>query len=74
MDRADDNSYTLHRHLIGYVLHHVDVSAVDFVRRAAMVGISNGNTHDDKEIVYVNRYDWVSVVNYHFFGFPSISF
>jgi hypothetical protein len=57
----------LNRRLIGYVLHHADVSAVDFVRRAAMVGISNGNTHSDKEIVYVGRYDWVrdkSLVNW----------
>lgn len=43
---------------IGYVVYHSDVSPIEFVRRAADVGISNRNDHDDKEIVYVNRYDW----------------
>jgi hypothetical protein len=43
---------------IGYVVYHSDVSPIEFVRRAAAVGISNRNDHDDKGIVYVNRYDW----------------
>lgn len=41
---------------------HVPLSSSSFLRLAVewydQVGISNGNNHSDKGIVYVNRYDW----------------
>lgn len=43
---------------IGYILHHIDVSPIEYLDRACKVGISNGNGHDDRGIVYINRYDW----------------
>ncbi|DBA05191.1 TPA: hypothetical protein N0F65_005041 [Lagenidium giganteum] len=42
-----------------FVCYHEDADARDLVRRAANVGISNMQTHEDKRVVYVNRYDWV---------------
>ncbi|KAF9043934.1 hypothetical protein BJ165DRAFT_1528514 [Panaeolus papilionaceus] len=42
---------------IGFVVHHESVSAVEYLKRAAGVGINHNNTVDDG-IVYVNRYDW----------------
>ncbi|KAF8148413.1 hypothetical protein B0H34DRAFT_263015 [Crassisporium funariophilum] len=56
-DSGNNNDGSKHWH-IAYVLHHEDVSPVEFVRRASRVGISNNNKHSDKDIVYVNRYDW----------------
>ncbi|KAF8076965.1 hypothetical protein FPV67DRAFT_440756 [Lyophyllum atratum] len=44
---------------IGYVLHHEDVSPVEYVLRASKVSFStNRIDRPDKAIVYVNRYDW----------------
>jgi hypothetical protein len=43
---------------IGYVCHHVEMDGADLLRRAAIVGPSLVNNHPDREIVYVNRYDW----------------
>ncbi|KAL2642106.1 hypothetical protein R1flu_009693 [Riccia fluitans] len=43
---------------IGYVCHHEDVDGVDVLRQVAKVGISNANNHKNRDIVYVNRYDW----------------
>ena len=60
-DESSDHSYTRDRRLIGYVLHHVDVSPVEYVHRASKVGISNGNKHSDECIIYIGRYDWVCV-------------
>jgi hypothetical protein len=44
---------------VGFVVHHESVSPLELLKRAAAVGISHGQTHADKDIVYVNRYDWV---------------
>ncbi|KAJ3264484.1 hypothetical protein HK104_006465 [Borealophlyctis nickersoniae] len=52
------NSGTTGSYQAGFICHHESVSATDLVRRAAAIGISNGNNHPDREIVYVNRYDW----------------
>ncbi|CAM6086589.1 unnamed protein product [Calypogeia fissa] len=43
---------------LGYVCHHVDVNGPDLLRRAAIVGVSYQNDHADRDVVYVNRYDW----------------
>ena len=43
---------------LGYVCHHADVDGADLLRRAAVVGVSLANDHADRDIVYVNRYDW----------------
>lgn len=43
---------------LGYVCHHVDADGPDLLRRAALVGVSLANEHADRDIVYVNRYDW----------------
>ena len=42
----------------GFVVHHEDLSGQELLDRCAKIGISNGQTHDDHNIVYVNRYDW----------------
>lgn len=60
-ESINDNSYTRDRRMIGYVLHHADVSPIEYIHRASKVGISNGNKHRDKGIVYIGRYDWVDV-------------
>ncbi|KAF8076975.1 hypothetical protein FPV67DRAFT_1777345 [Lyophyllum atratum] len=56
-DREPQDDNTEHWH-IGYILHHEDVSPVEYVLRASKVGMSNHNDHPDRAIVYVNRYDW----------------
>ncbi|KAL3690640.1 hypothetical protein R1sor_004291 [Riccia sorocarpa] len=43
---------------VGYVCYHEEVSGIDVLRQAAKVGISNSNNHNNRDIVYVNRYDW----------------
>lgn len=43
---------------IGYVCHHVETDGAQLLRRAAIVGPSLVNDHPDREIVYINRYDW----------------
>ncbi|XP_024401681.1 uncharacterized protein [Physcomitrium patens] len=43
---------------IGFVCHNVDVDGADLLLRAAVVGASLSNDHQDREIVFVNRYDW----------------
>ncbi|KAL3699103.1 hypothetical protein R1sor_017125 [Riccia sorocarpa] len=43
---------------VGYVCYHEDVSGIDVLRQAAKVGISGANNHENRDIVYVNRYDW----------------
>lgn len=55
-DGSGDNGYTDYDPL-GYVLHHADVSAVDYVRRAG----NAGESHNDKEIVYIR--DWVCITS-----------
>ncbi|KAF8798691.1 hypothetical protein BYT27DRAFT_7203284 [Phlegmacium glaucopus] len=59
VEEEDGSAPTGHflKRQIAYVLHHEDVSAIEYVCRASLVGISR-NKHDDKGIVYVNRYDW----------------
>ncbi len=44
--------------LVGYVIHHADEDATEMLKECAKVGMSNAQTHDNKNIVYVNRYDW----------------
>ncbi|KAG6555789.1 hypothetical protein Mapa_003030 [Marchantia paleacea] len=43
---------------IGYVCYHESVNGLDILRQAAKVGISNSNDHENRDVVYVNRYDW----------------
>ncbi|KAL2630035.1 hypothetical protein R1flu_014721 [Riccia fluitans] len=43
---------------IGYVCYHEDVNGVEILRQAAKVGISNANNHENRDIVFINRYDW----------------
>jgi hypothetical protein len=50
---------------VGFVVHHESVSPLELLKRAAAVGISHGQTHADKGIVYVNRYDWVPHLSSH---------
>ena len=57
---ASTQSYTHHR-MISYILHHAKISPIEYVYHASRVGISNGNNHRDEGIIYVGRYDWVSV-------------
>ncbi|GLB42215.1 hypothetical protein LshimejAT787_1102300 [Lyophyllum shimeji] len=52
------DTYNAKQRLVGYVLHHEDVSPVEYVLRAAKVGMSDLNQHPDRGIVYINRYDW----------------
>lgn len=40
---------------VGYVFHHKEYSGKDLLQRAAKIGINN---HEDKEVIYVNRYDF----------------
>lgn len=54
-----DSSDGTYKQALGYILHHTDVSSTEYVKRASNVGMSLHNKHSDKEIVYVNRYDWV---------------
>ncbi|KAJ3031917.1 hypothetical protein HDV00_008088, partial [Rhizophlyctis rosea] len=53
---------------VGWVVYHEDVDPVECMRRCAFVnkdrGISNGNQHVDKGVIYINRYDW----GYHWAG------
>jgi len=43
---------------VGFVVHHADVSGTDLLKRAATVGISHNQRHENNDVVYVNRYDW----------------
>ncbi|KAL2631454.1 hypothetical protein R1flu_016140 [Riccia fluitans] len=43
---------------VGYVCYHEDFKGLDVVREAAGVGVSLANDHENRNIVYVNRYDW----------------
>ncbi|KAL3701534.1 hypothetical protein R1sor_019556 [Riccia sorocarpa] len=43
---------------VGYVCHHEDFDGLNVVREAAKVGRSLANDHENRNIVYVNRYDW----------------
>ncbi|KAJ3336401.1 hypothetical protein HDU93_002901 [Gonapodya sp. JEL0774] len=47
---------------VGWIVYHESVNLGDAVVRASRIttrdAISNGNTHPDKGVVYVNRYDW----------------
>jgi len=45
-------------YVAGFVVHHQDVSAQELLDRCKKVGISNNQGHEDKKIVYINRYDW----------------
>ncbi|KAF0978876.1 hypothetical protein FDP41_001946 [Naegleria fowleri] len=42
----------------GFIIHHEDISGKELLERCATVGISLAQSHEDKQIVYVNRYDW----------------
>lgn len=53
-----DGVETEKKHPVGFIFHHEDTSAAEYVRRASLVGMNNRNTTDDG-IVYINRYDWV---------------
>lgn len=45
--------------LVGFIVYNNDVAdPVQIIKRCAKVGISNKQNHEDKSIVYVNRYDW----------------
>jgi hypothetical protein len=50
---------------VGFVVHHESESPLELLKRAAAVGISHGQTHTDKDIVFVNRYDWVHSRTHH---------
>ncbi|KXS13344.1 hypothetical protein M427DRAFT_136544 [Gonapodya prolifera JEL478] len=55
--REDDGMF------VGWVVHHENVDPGEVVVRASRVGpsgggISNGNGHTDKSVLYINRYDW----------------
>ncbi|KAL3701535.1 hypothetical protein R1sor_019557 [Riccia sorocarpa] len=43
---------------VAYVCYHANFKGLDIVREAAKVGVSVANNHKNKNIVYVNRYDW----------------
>ncbi|KAI8808011.1 hypothetical protein BJ742DRAFT_810513 [Cladochytrium replicatum] len=44
--------------LVGWVMCHEDFDPLDVVKRVALVGKSLGNGHDDRNVKYINRYDW----------------
>ena len=59
---------------VGFIVYHQDVSATDYLGRAAAVGWENRDEHKSHpDIVYVNRYDWVgiiySLIVFHFIDF-----
>ncbi|KAJ3336506.1 hypothetical protein HDU93_002676 [Gonapodya sp. JEL0774] len=47
---------------VGWIVYHESVNPGNAVLRASRINgeqaISNGNTHVDKGVVYINRYDW----------------
>ncbi|KAG2377377.1 hypothetical protein C9374_009288 [Naegleria lovaniensis] len=42
----------------GFIVHHEDISGKELLERCSSIGISLAQSHEDKQIVYVNRYDW----------------
>ena len=43
----------------GFIIHHSLASPVEYLRRVAAVGVSEGNHHQDREIRFVGAQEWV---------------
>lgn len=52
----------------GYIIYNVHYNPVEILRRCAAVGKSLHQDHNDRSIVYINRYDWSA---YHRYKFES---
>ncbi|CAF1226384.1 unnamed protein product, partial [Adineta steineri] len=50
----------------GYIIYNIHHNPVEILRRCATVGFSLYQTHSDRSIVYVNRYDWSHHHDYDF--------
>ena len=50
----------------GYIIYNIDHNPVEILRRCAAVGSSLDQTHNDRSIIYINRYDWSWHHDYEF--------
>ncbi|CAF1690388.1 unnamed protein product, partial [Adineta ricciae] len=50
----------------GYIIYNIDQNPVEILRRCAAVGYSLDQTHEDRSIIYINRYDWSWHHDYEF--------
>lgn len=50
----------------GYVIYHSDHNPAEILRRCVAVGFSLDQKHNDRSIVYINRYDWSHHHDYDF--------
>ncbi|CAF1226330.1 unnamed protein product [Adineta steineri] len=50
----------------GYIIYNIHHNPVEILRRCATVGVSLYQTHSDRSIVYINRYDWSCHHDYDF--------
>jgi len=50
----------------GYIIYNMNENPVEILCRCANVGLSLNQTHNDRRIVYVNRYDWSYLHDYEF--------
>ncbi|UJR13249.1 hypothetical protein I4U23_000270 [Adineta vaga] len=50
----------------GYIIYNIHHNPVEILRRCATVGASLHQTHSDRSIVYINRYDWSCHHDYDF--------
>lgn len=44
-----------------FVAYHESADVRKLIVQSAKIGISNGQGHKNQDIVYINRYDWVSI-------------
>lgn len=50
----------------GYIIYNNDHNPVEILRRCAVVGSSLDQTHNDRSIIFINRYDWADHHDYNF--------
>jgi hypothetical protein len=50
----------------GYIIYNINHNPVEILRRCAAVGSSLDQTHHDRSIIYINRYDWSWHHDYEF--------
>lgn len=50
----------------GYIIYNIHHNPVEILRRCATVGKSLHQSHSDRSIIYINRYDWSCHHHYNF--------